>query len=865
MTLDATESATPEELGPRRALGGGWATLFAATAALWSLFQLWAASPLPFLMSDWIRTPNIDDLKIVHLAFALALAYMAFPMRRADAGDARVPWRDIALGFAAIGAVLYLLAFRDELAARPGAPTTLDLVTAGIGGVLLLEAARRALGWPLITITLIFLVYVFFGDQPWLPETLRWKGASFAKTMSHMWLSTEGVFGVALGVSAGFVFMFVLFGLLLETAGAGDYIIRLSFALLGRFRGGPAKAAVLSSGMTGLISGSSIANVVTTGTFTVPLMKRVGFSPEKAGAIEVAASTNGQLMPPIMGAAAFLMVEYVGISYLDVIRHAFLPATVSYLTLLYIVHLEAVKAGMRPLERRDLRRAAWLATGLKTALLFALLGGAFYLLSLVKMLLPAGQWGAGFIALLAVAYLALLRLAAASPDLDPQEPMETPPEWSRVWPAGAYFALPVLILVWFLTVERRSPELSAFYGTLAMVVVSLTHKPLKELLRGQRGGGVMAAWRAGGADFLRGLIGGARNMIPIGLATAVAGIIVGAVSLTGVGLVLAEFVEFVSGGKLLPMLLLVAVISLALGVGLPTTANYIVVSSLTAGIVVELGAQSGLIVPLIAVHLFVFYFGILADDTPPVGLAAFAASAISGGDPIKTGIQGFAYDMRTAMLPFFFIFNTDLLLIDVSLAEGVLVFTAAVVGMLAFASATQGWCLAKNKLWETAAMLVAAFTLLQPGFWLDRAAPPFVVEPAAKVFELAGDAPAGASLRLRVAGVDPIDAREVDKILELPLGAADADGATRLERDAGLVLAPRGAGMFVDAVVFGGPAEAAGVDFDWEVLSAHTPRHGRPPAEIFYAPALLLLGAILFAQRRRARRAEAGGEASAQA
>ena len=286
--------------------------------------------------------------------------------------------------------------------------------------------------------------------------------------------------------------------------------------------------------------------------------------------------------------------------------------------------------------------------------------------------------------------------------------------------------------------------------------------------------------------------------------------------------------------------------------GLPTTANYIVVSSLMAGVIVELGAQNGLIVPLIAVHLFVFYFGILADDTPPVGLGAFAASAISGGDPIKTGIQGFAYDIRTAILPFLFIFNTDLLLINVGFLGGVVVFCTALAAMLLFASATQGWFLTRNKWWDTVALLLIAFTLFRPGFWLDIAAPPYRSLPATQIVEMAEKSPADTMLRLRVSGEELSTGKIITTTVELPLGEPSA-GAQRLEQNAGIAVREEDDKILIDTLTFGGPAEAAGLDLDWEILALQEPDNSRPPKQIFWLPALALLALIIFLQRRRIR------------
>ncbi|MGB1108967.1 MAG: DUF3394 domain-containing protein, partial [Gammaproteobacteria bacterium] len=332
-------------------------------------------------------------------------------------------------------------------------------------------------------------------------------------------------------------------------------------------------------------------------------------------------------------------------------------------------------------------------------------------------------------------------------------------------------------------------------------------------------------------------------------------IVIGTITLTGVGLVMAEFVEFISGGNLMLMLIFTAVISLVLGMGLPTTANYIVVSSLMAPVIVTLGAQSGLIVPLIAVHLFVFYFGILADDTPPVGLAAYAAAAISGGDPIRTGLQGFAYDIRTAILPFMFIFNTELLMIGIENAFHLaLVIATALTAMMLFAAATQGWWMTKSKLWETVAILLVAFTLFRPGFWMDMIYPPLVEEDAATLFERVEKADPNTQVRVHVVG-ETLEGEAVDKVVMLPTGAAGEDGQTRLADEAGLELREEEGKWLVDNIVFGGAAEKQGIDFDWEVVGVQV-EADRPVKHWFYIPALLLLALVWKIQINR-RRAEA--------
>ena len=493
------------------------------------------------------------------------------------------------------------------------------------------------------------------------------------------------------------------------------------------------------------------------------------------------------------------------------IRHAFLPAVISYLALVYIVHLEAVKAGMAGLQSAPgsvVRSAGALALrgGLIISFLLAVIGAAYFALSALKRIIEnETALVIAVVVLAAAAYLLLLRVAAKKPDLppdNPSRPLINAPSFAEVWPTGAYFSIPVFALVWFLMVERKSPGLSVFWAVVFLAAVAITHKMIKEFFRG---GAVMIKLREGWRDFCRGLASGARQMIAIAIATAAAGIIVGAVTLTGMQQFVAELIETLSGGNLIVILLLAAAFSLVLGMGLPTTANYIVVSSLMAGVIVELGAQNGLIVPLIAVHLFVFYFGILADDTPPVGLGAFAASAISGGDPIKTGFQGFAYDIRTAILPFLFIFNTDLLLIDVSFGGGVIVFISALAAMLLFAAATQGWFLTRNKWWETCALLLVAFTLFRPGFWLDRVAPPYLQLPPAQIAAAAIDAPDDAHLRLRVSGEELSTGKIVHTTIRLPLGKK-ADGERRLPDNAGLQTRAEDGKVFIDELTFAGRA-----------------------------------------------------------
>ena len=828
--------------GARNPTGGFPKKMLFYVPLAWTVFQLWYASPLPFLFNFFVL--NDTEARAIHLAFAIFLSFTAYPTLKSSPRD-YIPIQDWIVGLVGAFCAAYLYIFYDGLADRPGAPIQMDLIVAVVGMIMLLEATRRALGPPLMVVAAVFCVYTFFG--PYMPDVIAHKGASLSKGMSHYWLGTEGVFGVALGVSTGMVFMFVLFGALLESAGAGNYFIRTAFAGLGHMKGGPAKAAVVSSGLTGLVSGSSIANVVTTGTFTIPLMKKVGFSAEKAGAVEVACSTNGQLMPPVMGAAAFLMVEYVGITYVEVIKHAFLPAIISYIALVYIVHLEACKMGLQGMEKLVNKSLSQkLLSFVFTILFMIIMGGVtYYGLGWIKTV--AGGATIYIVSvLLFAAYLFLLWFACKVPELEQSTEINELPPLGATAQAGYYFLLPIVVLMWCLVVERLSPALSAYWATMLLIFIVLTQRPLKGVFRKMSGDDF--SFNSGFTDMIDGMVAGARNMIGIGVATAAAGIVVGTVTLTGIGLVMTEFVEFISGGNLMLILFFTAIISLILGMGLPTTANYIVVSTLMAPVIVDLGAQNGLIVPLIAVHLFVFYFGILADDTPPVGLAAFAAAGISGGDPIRTGIQGFTYDIRTAVLPFMFIFNTQLLIIGVAnWFHLIIVVVAAVAAMMAFAAATQGFFLTKSRIWETVALLLVAFTLFRPGFWWDMPFPPLIQESATQLEEMVAEMEPGSQLRLTLKG-EKMNGTEYTKTIMLPVG----DGATGAERLNAIGIETRAEDdkILIDNVAFSSPAEKAGVDFDQEILNLQMPSK-RLPKQLMFIPALLLYVLVWYVQRGR--------------
>ncbi len=908
------------DTGGRNPINRQVALLIAGLALAWSVFQVWIASPLPYTFGFGVFSSG--EARPIHLGFAIFLAYLVYPAFIKSPRD-RIPMVDWLLAAAGAFCVLYLFFWDTQfikdltgsrLSDRPNAPNSLDVIIAVAGIIFLLESTRRALGPPLMIVAIVFLGYTFLG--PYAPGFLAWKGASFNAVAYHQWLSTEGVFGIALGVSTDLVFLFVLFGALLDKAGAGNYFIQVAFSLMGHFRGGPAKAAVVASGMTGLISGSSIANVVTTGTFTIPMMRRVGFTAEKAGAVEVASSVNGQIMPPVMGAAAFLMFEYIGISYFEVVKHAFVPAVISYIALVYIVHLEAMKQNMQGLPRAgEPKPTKWalISFGVTVSVIFIIAGAVYYLFQAFENLQASGNlltatatilaflaaiyfllvrnagddtrmkfysMGAVVLGLAVVfafglfavvnligdafgataawivgaaiigAYVLLARFCAGYPPLeldDPNEPVVRLPEPAPTIKSGLHYLLPVGVLIWCLLVARLPAGLSAFWAVALMIFILLTQRFLAAMFRGQSTAGMFGL---GFRELIDAMISGARSMIGIGIATAAAGIIVGVVSQTSVGAVLAALVEFLSQGQIMLILIFTAVLSLVLGMGLPTTANYIVVSSLLAPVIVGLGEQNGLLVPLIAVHLFVFYFGIMADVTPPVGLASFAAAAVSGGDPIKTGFVAFFYSLRTVLLPFLLIFNTDILLIDVTWMQGIFVFIIATVAMLIFTAGSQGFFIARSRIWESIALILVAFTLFRPGFWMDMISPPYKEAEPAALMQTIADAEPGDEVRVIIDTFDDVgEPIKLTKIIDVAEGASAEErlfafGLDVLEEDGKLI---------IDGAAFDSPAAMAGFDFDQTINTVLAPLP-QPSKYLMYIPALALLGLIFFLQRGRRER-----------
>jgi len=643
------KSKINEDLSPTRNLKGIHLKVVAAIAIIWSLFQLWYASPFPFMFNFGMFKGL--PARAIHLGFALCLAFLIYPISKKK----KISLIDIIISFLGTFSCLYIYFFYDQLVDRGGVLLSInisenfnlpiELIIGSFGIIILLEATRRAIGLPLVIIAICFLLFSYFGR--YAPEIISHGGLSLNRLVGFQWLDQEAIFGIPIGVSVDFIFLFVLFGALLETAGGGKYFLDLAFAMVGKMRGGPAKAAILGSGMTGLISGSSIANTVTTGTFTIPIMKKTGFSQEKAGAIEVSSSVNGQIMPPVMGAAAFVMASFIGVTYFEVVKHAFLPAVISYIALFYISHLEALKLNLKGMEESDV------------------------------------------------------------------------PNLKKTFLSGLHFLIPIFVLIYMLVYLRFTASYSIFYATISLIFVNLINKIIKQ----SDYKNALKNW------FNQTVIGfekGALNMVGVGIAIATAGIIVGAVGSTGLSTNLIIVIESIAKDNVVILLFLTIILCLLLGMGLPTTANYVVVASLMATVLVDVGNASGFIFPLIAVHLFVFYFGLMADVTPPVGLASYAAAAISGGDPLKTGVQAFWYSLRTGILPIVFLFNHELLLIGIeNIWHALTVIVTSLIGILVFTSATQGWFINKLRWYEIIIFLFISISLLSPEFVLNKFYPKY--------------------------------------------------------------------------------------------------------------------------------------------
>ncbi len=757
-----------EDLSPTRNLTGFHLKLVAIIAITWSLFQLWYASPFPF----WLNFGMFKGLpaRAIHLGFALLLAFLIFPYARGK----KVNLIDILIAITGAICCLYIYLFYDQLVDRGGIllkinlsdnfTIPIELILGIIGILILLEATRRVIGVPLVVIAVCFLLFSYFGQ--YAPDIISHGGLSLKRLVGFQWFDQEAIFGIPIGVSVDFIFLFVLFGALLETAGGGKYFLDLAFAMVGKMRGGPAKAAILGSGMTGLISGSSIANTVTTGTFTIPIMKKTGFSKEKAGAIEVSSSVNGQIMPPVMGAAAFVMASFIGVTYFEVVKHAFLPAIISYIALFYISHLEALKLNLKGMDENDI------------------------------------------------------------------------PKLKKTFFEGIHFLVPIIVLIYLLVYMRLTASYSIFFATITLIIVNLLNKIFKE----KNLKNALIYWYN---QTVVGFEKGALNMVSVGIAIATAGIIVGAVGSTGLSTNLIIVIESIAKDNVIILLFLTIILCLLLGMGLPTTANYVVVASLMATVLVDVGNASGFIFPLIAVHLFVFYFGLMADVTPPVGLASYAAAAISGGDPLRTGAQAFWYSLRTGILPIVFLFNSELLLIGIeSIWHGLIVIATSLIGILVFTSATQGWFINKLRWYEIVIFLIISISLLSPEFILNKFYPKYkylsIEEINKKQFDY------NKEIRIKITRLTEYGERY--KLFVIEKNSFDENFSLD---DYGMSLVVEDNKTIIDTLKWNGIAKKSGLDMGDIINEFKIENQNRPKKEIIYPIALILLSIFGYLNIRR--------------
>ncbi|MCE0452739.1 TRAP transporter permease [Brevibacillus sp. AF8] len=600
------ESATRQLAGPMKWISFGLLVLF-------SLYQL--SSTLFFTLPPQIHRP-------IHLAFGLALVYLLYA-GTSKGNNHKIGIVNMILALLGVFVSLYWVIDYEGLVTRTGNYTTLDMVVGGIAVVLVLEAARRVVGIPIALIATIFLLYTYLG--PYMPGFLEHRGNDVERIIGHSYYTLEGILGTPLAVSSTFIFLFVLFGAFLEKTGVGEYFNDLSLVIAGRRIGGPAKVAVFSSALQGTISGSSVANVVTSGAFTIPMMKRLGYRSEFAAAVEASSSTGGQIMPPVMGAAAFLMAEFIGVPYLEIAKSAILPAILFFVGIWIMTHFEAKRLGLRGLSKEELPNKKEV---------------------LKKM----------------------------------------------------YLLLPIVIIITALMMNI-SAERAAIIGIVSTIVVGAFRKETRMSI----------------ADIFAALASGARMALGVVAATACAGIIVGTITLTGIGLKLANGLIDLAGGQLLLTLFFTMIASLILGMGTPTTANYIITSTIAAPALIQLG------VPAIAAHMFTFYFGIVADITPPVALAAFAASGIAKSKPIQTGVESTRLSIAAFMAPYIFVISPALLLINTTLLESIWVMLTSILGMIGVGAGLIGYWMSKLNILERILAIAGGVLAVIPGIETDIA------------------------------------------------------------------------------------------------------------------------------------------------
>lgn len=593
---------------------GIMAKIVSAIAITFSVFQLYTAT---------FGVLDAQLQRAVHLGFGLALVYLLYPSRKSWSRT-RVHPLDVVLAILGAASPAYIVLEYKELVLRSGTVTTPDLVIGLLGILLVVEATRRVVGIPMVTVVLCFIAYAFAG--PYMPGVLAHRGLTLSQLVSHLYFTTEGIFGIPLGVSSTFIFLFILFGAYLESTGLGKFFIDLANSIAGWASGGPAKVAVLSSGLMGTVSGSSVANVVGTGSLTIPMMKKLGYHKNFAGAVEAAASTGGQLMPPVMGAAAFLMAEFVGVPYIDIVKAAVIPALLYFTGVWLGVHFEAKRNNLKGLPREQL------------------------------------------------------------------------PKFGRLFLERGHLALPLVVIV-YLLVSGYTPMRAALVAIVLSIICSALRK----------------STRMKPIEIVRGLDKGARNVLSVLVACASAGIVIGVVTKTGVGLKLASGLLTLSGGLLLPTLFFTMITAIVLGMGVPTTANYVITSTIAAPAIIQMG------VPVLAAHMFVFYFGIIADVTPPVALAAFAGAGIAGGNALRTGINASKLAIAAFIIPYMFVLSPVILMIDATAGTLILTTITAIIGMVALSSALIGYLADTCRPYERLLLIAGGLMMIKPGMMTDLA------------------------------------------------------------------------------------------------------------------------------------------------
>ncbi|MBR4695999.1 MAG: TRAP transporter permease [Selenomonadaceae bacterium] len=591
---------------------GIMAKIVSAIAISFSVFQLYTAI---------FGVLDAQLQRAIHLGFGMALTYLLYPTRKSWSRT-EIHWLDVGLAIIGAAAPAYIVYEYQHLILRAGTVTGTDLLVGAVGIVTVIEATRRVVGIPMVVVVLFFLAYAFAG--PYMPGILAHRGLTPEQLVSHIYFTTEGIFGIPLGVSSTFIFLFILFGAYLESTGLGKFFIDLANAVAGWASGGPAKVAVLSSGLMGTVSGSSVANVVGTGSLTIPMMKKLGYHKDFAGAVEAAASTGGQLMPPVMGAAAFLMAEFVGVPYVEIVKAAVIPALLYFVGVWLGVHFEAKRNNLKGIPREQL------------------------------------------------------------------------PKLGVILRERGHLALPLIVIV-YLLVSGYTPMRAALVAIFLAILCSALRK----------------STRMKPMEVIRGLENGARNVLGVLIACASAGIIIGVVTKTGVGLKLASGLLDFSGGLLLPSMFFTMLTAIVLGMGVPTTANYVITSTIAAPALLQLG------IPMLQAHMFVFYFGIIADVTPPVALAAYAGSGISGGNALRTGVNASKLAIAAFIIPYMFVLAPELLMISPDAMHIVLTVLTAIIGMVALSSALIGYLADNCAWWERLVLAAGGLMMIKPGMETD--------------------------------------------------------------------------------------------------------------------------------------------------